>query len=346
MIEVGVDAWNLTGDRRGIGRYVRALLREWRHAFADRISVTLVVPPWHSWTVTSRYRAEAGARYPVCSRAFYRRRNFDVMWFPFNGPSWDGFAFPSVATLHDDSTFVLPEYSDADRATFRLAAERCDRIVTDSSFSKSELVRELRVEPSRVTAIPLGIGPPLPDRAIEPEIARLGRFALFVGENDPRKGLDTLVDALSQLQNEDLRIPLVVAGAPVASSAGILDRARCRVHALGHVDDRTLAGLYRACAVFVYPSRYEGFGLPVLEAMSYGAPVIASSAAGIPEAGGDAPMYFPSGDAAALARALKAVTQDPATAAILRERGYDRVKAMPWRTTAERTLCVFEEAAR
>lgn len=346
MIHLGVDAWNLAGDRRGIGRYVRALLNEWNRSFADRISVTLVVPEWHTWTVARRNCDAARASYPVRSRAFYRRCAFDAMWFPFNGASWDGFAFPSVATLHDASTFVLPGYSEADRAPFKLAAARCDRILTDSDFSKTELVRELQLDPTRVRAIPLGIGPPLRERPVPLDVAPFGRFALFVGENDPRKGLDTLVEALSQLRDEDASLSLVVAGTRTASSEAILKRARCEIHSLGHVDDATLAALYRRCAVFVYPSRYEGFGLPVLEAMSYGAPVVASETAGIPEAGGDAPLYVAPGDPRALAEALRSVTHDRELASAMRERGYARAKAMPWRTTAERTLSVFEEVAR
>ncbi len=346
MIAVGVDAWNLTGDHRGIGRYVRALLGEWRAAFTDRVSVTLVVPEWHTWTAAGRYRAEAGGAYPVRSRHLHGRSNLDVLWFPFNGPSWNGFSLPSVATLHDASTFVRPEYTETDRATFRRAARRCRTIITDSEFSKAELVRELRLEPSRVAAIPLGIGTPLPVQPVALDVAAFGRFALFVGENDPRKGLDTVIEALTRLQGAGISIPLVVAGTSTLRSRALTASAHCRLHALGHVDDATLAALYRACAVSVYPSHYEGFGLPVLEAMNYGAPVVASAAAGIPEAGGVAPLYVPAGDAPALAQALRRVTGDEALARAMRERGYARVREMPWRKTAERTLAVLETAAQ
>lgn len=331
MIRVGVDAWNLTGDHRGIGRYVRALLDEWRRGFADRIEPVLIVPEWHTWTVARRYRAETGdRRFRVRSRRHHGRSNLDVLWFPFNGPSWTEFSLPAVATLHDASTFVLPGFDDAARATFRLAAERCRRIVTDSEFSKTELMRALHLPESLITAIPLGIGAPLPQKAVKLPAGAAGRFALFVGENDPRKGLDTLREALRKLASDGLTIPLVVAG---------------KNSSLGHVDDATLAALYRACAVFVYPSRYEGFGLPVLEAMNYGAPVVASSAASIPEAGGDAALYVPPGDAAALADALRRAWNDPELAAQLRERGYARVREMSWRRTAQRTLEVLESAA-
>jgi len=341
MIRVGVDAWNLPGDHRGIGRYVRALLDEWHRSFADRIAPVLIVPEWHTWTLGHRYRAEVGGRaYPVRSRRYHGRSKLDVLWFPFNGPSWTQFSLPSVATLHDASTFVLPGFDDASRATFRLAAERCAQIVTDSEFSKIELMRELHLSERRITAIPLGIGAPPPGEPAELPALAGERFALFVGESDPRKGLDTLRDALTKLAGEGVTIPLVIAGNASASPAGPAPGI-----ALGHVDDATLAALYRACTVFVYPSEYEGFGLPVLEAMSYGAPVVASAAAAIPEAGGDAALYVPPRDADALATALKRVWNDNESAVRMRERGYARVREMSWRRTAERTLEVLESVA-
>ncbi|HEY5341931.1 MAG TPA: hypothetical protein VIK27_12955, partial [Candidatus Aquilonibacter sp.] len=112
MIHVGVDAWNLPGDRRGIGRYLRSLLRVWRERFADRVSVSLIVPEWHTWTVRDRYRREVeGTAYPVISRALHGRAPLDVLWFPWNGCSWTNFSLPAVATLHDASNFVVPGYS-------------------------------------------------------------------------------------------------------------------------------------------------------------------------------------------------------------------------------------------
>ncbi len=347
MLRVGLDAWNLPGDHRGIGRYLRAVLREWNNSFSQRITITLIVPEWHTWTVARRYRAEVeGVGYAVRSRHYCRRCNFDVLWFPFNGPSWDSFDVPAVATLHDAVAFVRPEYTEADRAPFRAAARRCEHIITDSDFSKSELVRELHLPAARVSVIRLGIGEPLSSEPVEIDTAAFGRFAFFVGANDPHKGLDTLIEALTKVQHDGISMPLVVAGSTTAQSQRTLQNGPCRVHALGHVDDSTLAALYRACTVFVYPSRYEGFGLPVLEAMSYGAPVIASSAGGIPEAAGDAAMYVPPGDADALEQALRRVAGDPELRARMRERGYRRAREMSWRTTAERTLGILESAAR
>ncbi|MDQ2872072.1 MAG: glycosyltransferase, partial [Candidatus Eremiobacteraeota bacterium] len=189
MIRVGVDAWNLPGDRRGIGRYVRALLAAWRSC-EDRITVTLIVPEHHTWIAGSRYTREAGAcGYRVCSRALHRRARLDMLWFPFNGPSWTSFALPAVATLHDASTFVLPGFGEESRATFRTAARRCAHVITDSQFSKGELERELLLEPDRVTAIPLGVAAALAASSAAIDVRTFGHFVLFVGESEPRKGL-------------------------------------------------------------------------------------------------------------------------------------------------------------
>src|ERR1017187_455564 len=104
--------------------------------------------------------------------------------------------------------------------------------------------------------------------------------------------------------------------------------------------------VYCASSLMVYPSSYEGFGLPVLEAMSFGVPVVASDAASIPEVGGDAAIYFPSGDASALARSIESVLTDAALAARLRGAGRARATVMTWDRCADRTLSIFERLAR
>jgi alpha-1,3-rhamnosyl/mannosyltransferase len=114
---------------------------------------------------------------------------------------------------------------------------------------------------------------------------------------------------------------------------------------VGHVDDDTLAALYRGAKMLVFPSRYEGFGLPVLEAMSYGTPVVASNASAIAEAGGDAACYVEPGDDAGLAAAMLRVATDEAYANDLRRRGLIRAAEFTWRSTAERTLDVIASVA-
>lgn len=338
MIRVGVDAWNLPHDRRGIGRYVRALLGTFATEFADRIACALVVPEWPAWLHAARYRASVdGLRLRVVSQRDVDRARLDLLWFPFNGVSWERFALPAVATLHDASPFVLPGYDDAERAPFRLAARHCTRILTDSSFCADELARVLPFPRERIDAVHLGVAPPRTPRPVALDVAALEPFVLFVGEAEERKGLHVLADALALLRARDTVLRLVAVG-HVPPATAVPDGTRV----LGHVDDATLAALYRACTVFAYPSRYEGFGLPVLEAMSYGAPVVASAASAIPEAGGDAALYVPPDDAAALADALARVVGDAALTNALRERGRARAAQMTWSRCAAATVTVME----
>ncbi len=338
MIRMGVDAWNLPGDRRGIGRYVRALLDAWAEHFRDRIEPVLIVPEWHTWTAGPRYRRELHNRpYEIRSRARYARAGLDALWFPFNGPSWTNFTLPSIATLHDAMPFVRAEYPDTEKLTYLNAARRCEALITDSNAARRELARFLSIAPERIEPIALGVAPAKTWVRSAVDTTSFGQYVLFVGETDPRKGIDTLIAAMQQLRRTDVR--LVIAGR-ISQQIPYADDVE--IDALGFVDDDTLAQLYRDCAVFAMPSRYEGFGLPVLEAMSNSAPVVASTADALVEAGGDAALYAPIDDAPALAAAIARILDDPALASQLRTRGRERAAGMTWRKTADATLTVFE----
>lgn len=340
MIRLGVDAWNLPGDRRGIGRYLREILRVWWERERARVEVTLIVPQWHSWTVRGRYLREVDARrYRVVSRAWHGRAGLTALWFPFNGCSWTNFTLPAAATLHDASNFVVPDYAPATQRILEAAAQRCQALITDSYFAQRELARELRIAPERLTPIPLGVRPPRPAEPATLDVDALAPFVLYVGAAERRKGFDTLLSAMALVGRERSDLTLVV----TAQLHGEFEvPVGVRVVELGHVDDATLAALYRACALLAFPSRYEGFGLPVLEAMSYGAPVVASSAASIPEAGGDAAYYVAPEAPNELAAAILRVASDASFTQGLRRRGPPRAASFTWDQTATRTLDVIE----
>lgn len=342
MIRLGVDAWNLPGDRRGIGRYVREILRVWRDRYPERVEVTLIVPEWHTWTVRDKYLREVdGYPYRVVSRALHARAGLDALWFPFNGCSWTNFDMPAIATLHDASNFVVPGYAPETAAIFRAAAEKCRVLLTVSQFARSELARELHLDPDRLLPIAPGVNPPRPVEPAAIDVDALQPFVLYVGAPEWRKGIDTLLAAMPQLAQTYPGITLALT-TTLSKTAGL--PSSVRIAQLGFVDDATLAALYRSCSLHAFPSRYEGFGLPILEAMSYGAAVVCTTAASLPEVAGDAAAYAPPDDPDALAAAMRSILDDDAYANDLRRRGPPHAATFTWESTAQRTLAAIESA--
>ena len=345
-LRLGVDAVNLLHDRRGIGRYARALLRHWLTARADVVQVTLLMPQFAPSRLARRLKAEIGTGgFQVARRSQAGRLDLDLVWYPWNGMTWVA-PGRKVATIHDVWPFASPSANLRTRRheqePFRTTAAQADRIITDSNFSKSEIIKHLGVTADRIDVVHLGVDlPQHVDRATK--FARLHQpYVLFVGEAEPRKDLATLIAAMRLLSDELRRsTALVIAGKIPDRSRVTEGHPKVPVVVTGEIDDAQLDALYAGAAVFVFPSRYEGFGLPVLEAMAHGTPVVAANAASIPEAGGDATLYFPAGEAAALAAQLERVLTDADLLGRLQEAGAARARAFSWQRCADRTLELF-----
>jgi glycosyltransferase involved in cell wall biosynthesis len=252
---------------------------------------------------------------------------------------------PAVATLHDASLFALPPPAsdvEVSRAPFVAAARHARHVITDSAFSKAELVRYLDVKPEAISVVHLGVEyppPPTPWTQLPPQ-----PYVLFVGEAEPRKGVGVLIEAvdeLSRLGAAKLHVVLAGSGHQSQPYAG----GGATVHAVGHVSEAQLRALYAGALAFAYPSTYEGFGLPILEAMAHGTPVVASDIEPLHEAGGEAALYFPSGDAHGLATQLLRVLRDDGLRAHLARSGKERAATMTWDDTAARTLDVITSIA-
>jgi glycosyltransferase involved in cell wall biosynthesis len=340
-LRVGVDARKLLDDRRGIGRYARALLRSWHARARERIEVTLLVPDLLPQLIAGRLAAAAGAVLPVARRG---RGGFDLIWYPWNGMLWvDGGC--KIATVHDCWPFASPAKDEAVRRSeqtpFRTTAANADRIIADSIFSRNEVVRHLGFDPARIDVVPLGVDP----AAVADPYTQGKPYVLFVGEAETRKDLATLLHGMALLPPA-LRESheLIVVGKGQPGKAGPAP-AGAVVRFEGDVADERLAAFYAGASLFVFPSTYEGFGLPVLEAMSHGVPVVASDAASVPEAAGDAALYFPAADALACAAAIEQVLTNQTLARKLREAGKARAAAMTWDRCADATLAIFERTA-
>lgn len=266
-----------------------------------------------------------------------------------------------VATIHDLSYRRVP-WALRQETLDRLSSEldetwyRARRIITDSQAVRDEMVAEGLATPERIRVIPLGPGQRL-DGALEgaePPPDTPPDYALGVGTVEPRKNLETLLRAWGRLHRERSGAggapPLVLCGLPGWKSEGIqramaTGRAEGWLHVLGYVDEAALAGLYRRARLFAFPSRYEGFGLPVLEAMAAGAPVVASDLPVLRELAGDAAAYVQPLDVEGWVRALARVLDDSELARRLGEAGRERARRYDWRQAAERHVAVFREVA-
>jgi glycosyltransferase involved in cell wall biosynthesis len=346
LLHLGVDAINLLHDRRGIGRYARALLTRWLTKYTDQVQLTLLVPHLFPGVVRARLCDQLGADVAVKRRNDVIKLDLDAVWYPWNGMTWIP-PVPAVATVHDVWPFQSPAAVARRRRNeqdpFRTTAREAICILADSAFTKSEIVRHLGVGDRKIRVVHLGTEfPPLFPNVEPAHFDGARRYILSVGEVEGRKNVTALAEAFGFLSPE-LRseTALVVAGR-ATHFPGREAAADAIIKLEGEVSDERLAALYRGAAAFVFPSVYEGFGLPVLEAMAYGTPVIASDAASVPEAGGDAALYFPPNDSTALAMHITRVLRDARLATDLRARGLRRAAEMTWESCAARTLSAIE----
>ena len=244
---------------------------------------------------------------------------------------------PSVLTLHDLSPWMDDRWHhDATRVRRRtpilLELGLATMIITPSEVVRKQAIEKFRLEPSRVVAVPEAAAPWL-----KPVPPAPGRYFLFVGTLEPRKNLAALLDAWREVHLHH-PIDLILAGRRRADAPDIPPEPGLRL--TGEIPDTELAALYSGAMAFIYPSLYEGFGLPVLEAMQCGAPVIASTA--VREAAGDAAIYADT--PRDLARAMTALATNPDLAARTRDCSLIRAAEFSWPRTATKTREVYEEA--
>jgi glycosyltransferase involved in cell wall biosynthesis len=267
--------------------------------------------------------------------------------------------FRRVVTIHDLIYRVHPEAHAGlrtlgMRVLVPLAAHRSDRVIADSRSTRDDVVRHLGVPAGRVDVVPLGLGATrraeaLPEADLRRRLALGERpIALSVSAKRPHKNLARLIVAVARLPAERRPI-LVVPGYPTWHEDELRERARELgvedfVRFLDWVSPQELEGLYAAAAVFVFPSLYEGFGLPILEAMARGVPVACSDRSSLPEVAGDAALLFDPESPESIAAAMDRLLREPAEADRLREAGRRQAARFTWERTAEGVLASYERA--
>lgn len=245
---------------------------------------------------------------------------------------------PTVLTVHDMIHEKFPDYAPRTQriaAAKRAALARADHVICVSESTRRDLLEITGIDPAHVSVVRHGVSIPAGD-APRPVA---GPYVLFVGKRGGYKGFDTLLEAYAGPVQREYRL-VCFGDAPFSrdelrrmDALGVQRERVC--HAFG--DDAALAAHYRHAALFAYPSRYEGFGMPPLEAMALGCPVVCSDAASLPEVAGEAARMFTAGDAQALRAAMEAVLDSPGVAADLCERGRRRAAMFTWEACARAT---------
>ena len=269
---------------------------------------------------------------------------------------------PAVVTVHDLGYRYFPETHPLSQRLYldwatRFSARSAARVIADSLATKNDLVRFYPVPPAKIVVVYPGRDESL--RRVDPAAVRAkydlpGGYLLHLGTLQPRKNLMRLIEAFDVVAAQSpahraSNLQLLLVGKPGWLSAPIRASARQRserIRLLDYVPDEDLAGLYSGAAAFVFPSLYEGFGFPVLEAMACGAPVICSNTSSLPEIAGDAALLVDPSNTTALAAAITRLLSDPELRAALVAKGYERVKNFSWAKAARETLEVLEAVGR
>lgn len=366
-MRIGIDASDWL-NQRGLGRYVRCLTEQL--ALNSELAVTLFSPEDLSGRVSFNCDLRSDARrlpwYSWRLPRLARKHPVDVMFFPTNHAWWFGPA-PSVVTIHDLACLHFPDKIFQSRREARYEAMRlrwfarhAAQISCVSEFTKADIVAKLGCSPNKISVVPSAVTdvfwrPPALDAAEVRDKFGLGArpFLLYTGGLDFRKNVMALVKAFALLVQRDYDHMLVLVGEYGSRRSyfpdvdGLVRELGLEEHVkrLSGVSDEELRSLYSEAALFVFPTLFEGFGLPPLEAMACGTPVAASNATSVPEVVGDAGEFFEPTDTHQMFQAMRNVLDSAHRADELRLLGQKRARQFTFERTAEGVLSILRAAS-
>jgi glycosyltransferase involved in cell wall biosynthesis len=326
--------------------------REARERFSNR---------WPNFQVRSTPPHTPFVRIPLTLSAELRRNRVDVLHVQFTAPPFS--PCPVVVSIHDLSFEHLPEtFKRRSRMQLRLTVRRSARnaaqVIALSEHARADLIATYNLRPEKVNVVPLAAPERFAPVRDDNELQRVRQiygidrdYLLSVGSIQPRKNLRRLIEAYSLLrqQQPEGKLPQLVLVGKNAWLYGetlqlLKDRDLGSIVLTGYVPEADLPALYSGALCFIYPSYFEGFGLPPLEAMKCGAPVIVGNKTSLPEVVGDAALMIDPFDVSAIAAAIQKVISDSDFRSELRVKGMQRAKQFNWKETARRTLAVYEKA--
>jgi glycosyltransferase involved in cell wall biosynthesis len=372
-MRIAYDATSIPRLMAGAGVYTDNLLRALAHVDGENEYVVFARtdafdglkrerPSLRVLRVGARSRATRLVWEQLVLPAQLRAQSIDVVHSPHHTSPLVG-GSKRVVTFHDITFFILPErYPRRRRLYFQAvswaSAKAATMLICPSLAVRDDIVRILHTPPEKVRPIAEAAAPafrviddPAPMAQVRHKYLLPERFILSVGSLEPGKNRTTLLNAFAELRRRGVEHSLVVTGQRawkygadfhLAEELGL----KGQVIFTGYVPPEEMPALYNAADLFAFPSLYEGFGLPVLEAMACGVPVATSNVSSLPEVAGDAALLIDPRDTTALCDAMERILKDTDLRATLRERGLERASAFSWEKAARETIAVYEEAAR
>jgi glycosyltransferase involved in cell wall biosynthesis len=364
-VKVAIDARKLHDF--GIGTYIRNLLRQLARLDSSTEYILLCgrgdLDAAAQLGPNFRTVLEPSPNYSI-------REQFHVPWVllrerpdVFHAPHYilpPAVRCRSLVTIHDTIHLEFPQYLPNRlaygyaRASMWSAAHRSARILTVSEASKRDILKFFNVPPEKVVVVYNAIDERFSCEPLPEDVARVRarfqldqRFVLYVGNIKPHKNVERLIEAFQALRRRDLNdIKLLIIGDEISSFPALrraVHRHKLHKHVrfLGYLPDETLAILYRLASVFVFPSLYEGFGLPPLEAMASGTPVVTSNVSSLPEIVGDAAILVDPYSVDAIEDGMRRVLTDPILAADMRRKGLLRARQFSWQQSVAKTLAIY-----
>ena len=347
LFSLAVDARVLAGDTRGIGRYARAVLR--RLIAREEIALTLLLPERFPWLRRKSLAAALGStRFRVARET---PRDTQLLWHPANGTFFSKPGVPSVVTIHDAVPFRYPNpdraASERERAPFLRSVREATHFIAVSHFGAAEVTEVFGIAADRIEIIPHGVeGSFTPgEPGTLPVPLRAGAYLLFVGDpgTERRKNFPLLAAAHAEaFPGGDP--PIAVAGPRAAQYAAARHVGEIRDD-IRDSENATLRSLYRGAIALCVPSLHETFGMPGIEAMACGTPVLAAQSSCLPEIYGDAALFAPPEDARAWSKCLQRIVADRPLRSELRERGLARAASFDWERSAQAHIELFRRVA-
>jgi glycosyltransferase involved in cell wall biosynthesis len=372
-LRVAIVADVLLSEMGGVSRSVLGIARELAGLDPERVEVTLVARGKPSGIDGIPFRKSFSPRVPKLPDALFALqrpftlKDFDVVHYMDSRPPFDfpcGRS-PKAVTQHGFAALMFGDENMARRmvyvnkALLRLAPF-ADLTFTPSESERREILARVKIDPARIVAVHHGVDhdrfyPPGDLAAARAEVrARFGlppRYVLFVANYQYKKNPERLVEAFARVSAGTPELGLALAGWQTPRFQFVLDLidrlgVESKVHVLGHVGDEALRGLYAGAELFALTSLHESFGMPALEAMACGAPVLASRVYSLPEICGDAAEFVDPYSVDDIAEGLRRILDEPGRAAELRRRGFAQAARFTWRRCAERHLAAYEDLCR